>query len=173
MLSWAQDLQQGLFHKHGEPLVSLLFHFHLSSKALFPSVFPKSHQPLMCWTQLSGPGSRASPCAQEVMPVTPLIQKKILPTNLPGPLNGNSSKGEMEKSASRRDQIAPTRKADLQGVQCVKHQQHAVPCMIHVPALQEFSRRISSFQEAFQFLSHLEVDALSPKDHLFSPSGQH
>lgn len=85
------------FIKHAEPLVSLLLHFRLSFKALFPSVFPKSHQPLMCWTQLSGPGSRVSPCAQEVMPVTSVIQKKILPTSLPGPLKGTSSKGEMKK----------------------------------------------------------------------------
>lgn len=61
--------------------------------------------------------------------------------------------------------------ADLQEVQCVEHQPHAVPCMIHMPTLQEFSRSISSLQEVCQFLSHMKVDALSPKDLLFSPSG--
>lgn len=145
MLSWARDLQQGSFHKRVEPLVSLLFHVHLSFKALFPSVFPESHQPLMCWTQLSGPGSRFSPCAQE-MPVTPVIQKKILPTDLPGPLKGTRSRGEMEKISPIRDQIAPRRKADLHGVQCVKHQQHAVSCT----ACHTHANSSGVFQEHFQ-----------------------
>lgn len=106
MLIWAQDVQQGLFHKHAEPLVSPLFDFYFSFKAVFPSVVPKSHQPLMCWMWLSGPGSRTSPCAQEVMPVTPVIQKQILPTNLPGPLKGASSRGELEK-------ISPQKRPDF------------------------------------------------------------
>lgn len=149
-----------------------LFHFHLSFKALFPSVVPKSHQPLMGWTQLTGPGSRTSPCAQGLMPVSPVIQKKMFLTDLPGPLKGTSSRGEMEKkSAPRRDQVSPSRKTDLQGVRCVKHQQHVVSCTIHMPTLQEFSRGISSFQEVLQSLSHIEIDALSPKDLLFSSSG--
>lgn len=76
-----------------------------------------------------------------------------------------------KKSVPRKDQISPSRKSDLQEMWYVNHQQHVVSCTIHMPTLQEFSRSISSFQEVFQFLSHIEVDALSPKHLLFSFSG--
>lgn len=77
---------------------------------------------------------------------SPVIQKKILPTDLPEPLKGTRSRGEMEKISPIRGQIAPRRKADLHGVQCVKHQQHAVSCT----ACHTHANSSGVFQEHFQ-----------------------
>lgn len=79
-----------------------------------------------------------------------------------------------KKSVPKETRLLPEGKLTFMGcsvsstnnMRC--HAQH----VIHMPTLQEFSKSISSFQEVFQLLSRIEVDALSSKGLLFILSGQ-